>query len=368
LWGTLRTGTNGYQSGHTTAQAQTFYIRWQQYMTSDFVWSGGSSRSNNVSYQGTAQCYDTKFLYFWPSGAEDNPTGAHYDSGLHVQCGVADTSGSGQGGQNITFADAVAMRYGNIGFPAPMECPSPYKFLPLCSECQNFCGGVGGYDTRFNFQSGYAPFQNTATLIDPNETPTAGKVFRMNRAKWYTFEIKYVLPSADDVADGAVAVWVDGVKIYDEGSLYTCGAGLVGACTPIGELYIGAYHNQNDGPPNNPDWDGQMIIDNLVISTAPIGAPDSGGLSQTSPLFHVLPWLTWVHVTGLAWLFRSVLYRIGTTAVRTTVLTLAVLAGLSLTVVRLIRFIAYVTASHVLRMLLHAPREPIRIRDARYHD
>lgn len=275
VWLTLRNNAAlNYMSGHTNAQANVLYVRVQAMFSTDFTWPGGT-RTSTVGKSVPSECYDTKILYVWPPGAEDSPTDGHYDAGLHTQCGVADTSGSGPGGANVWFSDALAVRYGNIDFPNDCPTGNPYKFLPLCAECQNFCTGDPGYNSRFNFQTGYAPFPNL-TLVDPNQTVEPGRPWRFTRGVWYTLELMYQISSADDVADGAIKTWVNGTLLYDEAAIYTCGQGTLGACAGIGEMSLQPYHNGLDNTP----WTGYMYMDNLVVSTAPIGVPGAAAPAQ----------------------------------------------------------------------------------------
>jgi hypothetical protein len=258
LWATLRQPGQNYPSGHTPAQARDLYYRFQIYFTSNFQWPG-DPKLGTYDYSGTSQCYDTKILYVYPPGSEDNPTGAHYDAGAHTQCATWDAS------TNTRFADMLAFRYGNVS--------GSYKYFPLCSGC-----------APFNNYQNYGPFQSL-TLRNPHDQPLLKRAFRFDTGKWYTLEFRYKISSADNVPDGAIEAWIDGTKIYSELNLETCGSGLIGTCDALGEFYLGAYHNQNDGPPANNPWNGQMVIDNLVISTSYIGPPggQGGGGDITPP-------------------------------------------------------------------------------------
>ena len=257
LWATVRQPGQNYPSGHTPAQARDLYYRFQIYFTPNFQWPG-DPKLGTYQYSGTSQCYDTKILYVYPPGSEDNPTGAHYDAGAHTQCATWDQS------TNTRFADMLAFRYGNTS--------GSYKYFPLCSGC-----------SPYNNYQNYGPFQSL-TLRNPHDRPLFKRAFRFDTGKWYTLEFRYKISSGDNVADGAIEAWIDGTKIYSELNLETCGSGQVGICDPLGELYLGAYHNGNDGPPLNNPWNGQMVIDNLVISTSYIGPPAGGqGGGDTTP-------------------------------------------------------------------------------------
>jgi hypothetical protein len=113
-------------------------------------------------------------------------------------------------------------------------------------------------------------------LRDPHDTPRQGKIFRLDTNRWYTFELRYKLSSSRGVNDGGIEVWVDGTKVYSAFDLETCGSG-VGDCSGLGAIYLGAYHNGSD----RTVWNGQQVIDNLVIAKSYIGPP--GGGTSTPP-------------------------------------------------------------------------------------
>ena len=142
LWATVRQPGQNYPSGHTPAQARDLYYRFQIYFTPNFQWPG-DPKLGTYQYSGTSQCYDTKILYMYPPGSEDNPTGAHYDAGAHTQCATWDQS------TNTRFADMLAFRYGNTS--------GSYKYFPLCSGC-----------SPYNNYQNYGPFQSL-TLRNPHD-------------------------------------------------------------------------------------------------------------------------------------------------------------------------------------------------------
>lgn len=265
LFVTVRSAAgDNYLSGHTPTEGRDFYVGQYILFTSNFVFPG-DPKLDWYNYSGAGQCYDTKILFVYPPGSEDNLTGSHYDAGPHTQCGIYYAAGGTIGSR---YADALAFRYGSVS--------GNYKHFPLCSDCSPFS----------SYQS-YGPFQcatNTpGCWRDPHDTPTLGQVFRFDTNTWYWLEFRYKVSSADNVADGAVEAWINGTKIYSETNIQTCGSGSVGSCAGLGEFYWGAYHNGNDGPAGgNSAWNGQMVVDDLVISTAYIGPPTEG--SSTPPI------------------------------------------------------------------------------------
>ena len=104
-------------------------------------------------------------------------------------------------------------------------------------------------------------------------------MFRFNTNRWYTIELRYKLSSAPRAKDGVVEVWIDGTKIYSASDLSTCGVGIPQDYSGLGAIFIGTYHNAADLTV----WDGQQIIDNLIVSKAYIGPPGSSGLPTPTP-------------------------------------------------------------------------------------
>ncbi len=249
-------GPNGtYANG--TPPTNDIYIRFQYYVTPDYAWPGDPKTDKYYFINGTTGCggipgvYDNKILYFYPADMT-SPTDASYDAGLHTQGCVYSAV------DNARFADAIAIRYGDAG---------EYKFYPGCINCV-----ING-----TYQN-YFPFQSLA-LENPNDQKLFRRVFRLNKNKWYTFELRYKLSSGPNVPDGITELWVDGVKIYSETGQRTCGSGSGDTtCSGIGIINLVAYHNAAD--PTR--WDGQQVIDNLVISRSYIGPP-RGGSTDTNP-------------------------------------------------------------------------------------
>ena len=238
-WGKLlRDGGATYANG--SPRARDLYVRMQIYWTPDYAWPGDPK--TQVYGFSSGDCIDNKILFLYPSEGIANPTNASFDAGPFTACGVYDAA------NNAAFADALAFRVGDVS--------DNYKSAPLCGHCQSID----------QFES-YGPFESLA-LRNPSQKPTLGRVFRFNTGRWYTFEFRYKLSDAGQ-PNGLIEAWIDGTKIYHLANLPTCGSGL-GDCSGIGALYLGAYHNGIDPT----TWDGQQVVDNLVISRAYIGPPN----------------------------------------------------------------------------------------------
>jgi hypothetical protein len=220
-------------------------------VTPNYTWPG-DPKIDKYNYGSNGQCFDNKIFYAFPPEGVDNPTNSRYSAGFTTQCGVYDSTTISR------FSDALVVRYGDTG--------DNYPWFPICAVCT--------FKPKHNE---YAPYQSL-TLRNPGDVPVFGKIFRLNTGRWYTLEYRYKLSSAPGVNDGIVEVWVDGNKVYSASDLPTCGSGL-GDCSGIGAINIVAYHNSLDPTV----WNGQQIIDNLVISRAYIGPPDSSTTASNSP-------------------------------------------------------------------------------------
>ena len=165
--------------------------------------------------------------------------------------GVADPS------TGALFTDALIVRYG--------DSSDNDKWFPMCSVC-----------TVNPPHMEYAPYQSL-TLRNPHDTPRSGKIFRFDTNHWYTVEVHVRESSSAGAKDGIIEVWVDGTKIYSANDLATCGTGL-GDCSGVSVFYVVAYHNSID----TTQWNGQQVIDNLIISKAYIGPPGGGGSGDTT--------------------------------------------------------------------------------------
>lgn len=216
-------------------------MRFQLYWTSNYAWPG-DPKTDKYGYRST--CIDNKILFIFPPEGLGSPASASYDAGPLTACGVWDNI------NNARFADALVFRVGDAG--------DNYKSFPMDSDATNNPQHME-----------YAPFQSL-TLRSPNDTPIFGKIFRFNVDQWYTLEFRYNLSSSGE-KNGTVEAWINGTKIYSASDLATCtNAGQYGDCSGLGALIITAYHNSMD----TTAWNGQQVIDNLIISASYIGPPD----------------------------------------------------------------------------------------------
>ncbi len=249
-WGVLRQKGGAFANG--VPASRDVYVRFQIYWTPNYAWPGDPK--TDLYGWGASNPVDNKILFLYPPEFQ-SPTEAAYDCGLYTQAGAWDNV------NNARFADALSVRVGDSG------SGTGYEFFPMCANCSANPPHME-----------YAPYQ-TLALSNPNDTPTPGKMFRFSRGRWYTVELRYRLSSAPGALDGTIEVWVEGTKVYSASDLRTCGNGTpADDCSGLGQIYLGAYHNAADGTV----WNGQQVVDNLVISKSYIGPPGDTGDAGTS--------------------------------------------------------------------------------------
>ncbi|NOT57247.1 MAG: hypothetical protein HOP18_21805 [Deltaproteobacteria bacterium] len=110
------------------------------------------------------------------------------------------------------------------------------------------------------------PAANTyCPTLSPGTSPNGTNAPRIQRERWYTFEMHWVL--SQDTAVARIELWVDGVKAYDSrgSGIRTCATG--GPCTGMGYIILLAYMNRVD--PQR----GYYEVDNIVMSRKYIGLP-----------------------------------------------------------------------------------------------
>jgi hypothetical protein len=237
------------------------YIRFQGYWTPNYAWPG-DPKTDKYEF-GAANPISNKILFVYPP-AFLSPTDAAYDAGLFTSTSAWDYI------DNARFADALIVRVGDAGTGVGFET------FPMSTN-----------NTYNPTHTEYAPYQSCVAnpactpYRDPHDTPLFGRIFRLDTDRWYTFELRYMLGSAPGARDGTVEVWIDGTKVYSANDLATCGHGTpADDCSGIGAIYIGAYHNSID----QTVWNGQQVIDNLIISRSYIGPPGSPVPSPPPPL------------------------------------------------------------------------------------
>jgi hypothetical protein len=245
--GRLRKVGGNYVNG--SPPATDFYVRFQIYFTPNFVWAGDPKvdKYNYANYP----CRDTKLFFFGGVNFIDNPTSASMDAGAMTGCGVWEPQ------TNARYADALVFRIGDAG--------DAYRSFPLCSQC-----------SVQNPHYEYGPFQcnqNTAACWrNPNDAKTLGRIWRFNTGQWYTLEFHYVIRGSG-THNGTVEAWIDGTKIYSANDLMTCQANSYDDCSGLGSFFVLSYHSE----PGTQPWNGQQIMDNLIISRKYIGPPPGGG-------------------------------------------------------------------------------------------
>ncbi len=242
--GKLRLPGGSYVNG--LSPATDFYIRFQVYWTSNWAWPGDpkTDKYNHSAYP----CVDNKIFFIYPPEGLDQPTNASYDAGPLTGCGAAYDPIN-----NARFADALTFRVGTSS--------DNYKSFPMDVDAGNNPQHME-----------YAPYQSL-TLRDPNDQPILGRVFRFNTNRWYSLEFRYKLSSSGQ-KNGTIEAWIDGTKIYSASDLETCAISQpYGDCTGLGAFILVAYHNSQDVT----KWNGQQVIDNLIISRSYIGPPAVGG-------------------------------------------------------------------------------------------
>jgi hypothetical protein len=249
-WGILRDSGANYVNG--MSPATDFYARFQVYFTANYAWPG-DPKVDKYNFGAPWPVIDNKIIAFQNVESLPNPTGTGFCAIVMTGTGAADPATGGR------FADAIIVRYG--------DASDNDKWFPLCSICTE------------NPQHNEYAYQSTI-LRDPHDTPTFGKMFRFDTNHWYTIEMHVKESSSPGAKNGVIEIWVDGTKVYSANDLATCGTGL-GDCSGVGAFYISAYHNSLD----TTQWNGQEVIDNLIISKAYIGPPSGGSGSgdTTSP-------------------------------------------------------------------------------------
>jgi hypothetical protein len=248
--GKLRRPGGNYVNG--LPPVRDFYVRFQVYWTSNWAWPG-DPRTDKYNL-GAYPCVDNKILFIYPPEGLDNPTNASYDAGPLTGCGAAYDPIS-----NARFGDALTFRVGTSS--------DNYKSFPMDVD-------AGSNPQHME----YAPYQSLI-LRNPNDQPLLGRIFRFNTNRWYTLEFRYKLGTSGQ-KNGVIEAWIDGKKIYTASDLETCtSSSPYGDCSGLGALILVAYHNSMDVT----KWNGQQVIDNLIISRSYIGSPAGSSTVDATP-------------------------------------------------------------------------------------
>lgn len=259
-WGKIREPGGNY--ANNTPPTKEIYTRFQVYFTPNWAWPG-DPKTDKYNW-GVYPCVDNKIFGIFPSEGLSDPTSAAYGTDIMTSCGVYDPITGGR------FANALVVRYGNNSdnnkhFPANIGATQNPQHL----------------EYYYQLHGGALPLRNPDDVpiaISFNNMSNTGRLFRFNTDRWYTVEMRNRFSSAPDVRDGIVEIFIDGNRIYSANDLATCGSGL-GDCSGVGAIVVLGYHNSSDAT----QWNGQQIVDNLIISKAYIGPPSVSIVDTTIP-------------------------------------------------------------------------------------
>jgi hypothetical protein len=247
-----------YRNG--TQATNDLYIRFQIYNADNPQWYWGDA---GVSGSGN------KILFLYPNQYTDRPS-SNVDAGMGTGTNV---SCNGK-----YWLDALAFRVGSNS--------GSYKAYPADANIEpynphfEYCTGKGAPNGQFGDAT--VPID---TSNPPIGNPDPGTIFRFRNGRWYTVEFRYRL-SSPGVQNGTIEAWVDGVKVYGDNDLETCGGygSSAGNCYAIHEIQLlGSWFNYT-----LPDYNAAKarnsyrLIDNLVVSKAYIGPPTSSVPAPTS--------------------------------------------------------------------------------------
>jgi hypothetical protein len=245
--GKIRNPGGNYMNG--LPPATDFYVRYQVYFTPDYAWPG-DPKTDKYNW-GSSNPVDSKQFFVYPPEGLDQPTNASYDAGVYTNGGTWDPA------TNARFADALAFRVGTSS--------DNYKQFPLCAVCGSH-----------NQHNEYGPYQHPDRMRNPSDSLNFGQIWRFDTGRWYTLEFRYKLSNPSGALNGTIEAWIDGIKIYSASDLETCtNSQPYGDCSGLGAFILVNYHNSQDSTV----WKGQMVVDNLIISRAYIGVPNSASSS-----------------------------------------------------------------------------------------
>ena len=175
-------------------------------------------------------------------------------------------------GYTHAFNDGLAFRVGSNS--------GSYKQYPAANNGgqynthHEYCTGTGAPNGQFGDAT-------VAALNVPVGTATAapdpGTLYRVQEGNWQTIEFHYKL-SSPGVTNGIIKAWVDGVKVYGNSDLETCGSygATQGDCYAVHQIqFLHSWFNcatSNDC--TTAAASGSFsLADNLVVSRAYIGPP-----------------------------------------------------------------------------------------------
>lgn len=240
-----------------SAATNDLYFRFQMY------------NSDNPDWYWPSPSYglDNKVLFLY-TNKYTSKTDANVDAGLYFN-----SSGRCNPG-GASYNDALSFRVGSNS--------GSYKWYPAhlsAGTHLEYCSGTGA-------PNGTAG-DGTVTVsgsYPPSGNPDPGTLFRMKTGRWYTVEFRYKL-SSPGVKNGTIEAWVDGVKVYGDNDLETCGnyGANEGSCYAIHEIFFeGSWFNPLYGDVAAAQArGGYRLIDNFIISKSYIGPP--GGNGDSTP-------------------------------------------------------------------------------------
>lgn len=257
-----------------SAATNDLYFRFQIYNAGGSIDGDGVGGVDPEWYW--PEAIDNKILFLYPNRYSSKDS-ANVDAGLYFNStGRCNPEVGG-----MRYNDAVSFRIGTNS--------DNFKFYPAYLNAvtspphTEYCSGMGSLngtkdDGTVPVVSGYPPSGN----------PDPGTLFRMKTGRWYTLEFRYKL-SLPGQPNGTVELWIDGVKVYSDSDLETCGnyGASEGSCYALHEIFLeGSWYN-----PNQPAIDllaaqrrgSYRLIDNFIISKSYIGVPGADTSVPTAP-------------------------------------------------------------------------------------
>lgn len=249
-----------YENGNTANG--TIYVRYQLY------------RPSGIYYPTQL---DNKILFLYPNRYTSRPD-ANIDAGPFFFSGTH-CSGTSRN-------DALAFRVGSNS--------GSFKSYPAANNGGvynshfEYCSGTGAPNGQFGDST--VAHCTMSTAGNCTNDPDPGTLYRWRKDRWHTIEFRYTLSTAG-TTNGIIEAWVDGVKVYSNSDLETCGGygATQGSCSAVYEIQLLNYwvnpNNATDtNAAQNADCGGgagscYSLIDNLVISQSYIGPPNE---SETS--------------------------------------------------------------------------------------
>lgn len=246
------------QYANGLAATNDLYIRFQMYTAPGWHWP---------------QVLDNKVFFFYPN-KYTSPTEANVDSGLAFW---TDTYCA-----NKNFSDALSFRVGSNSGPFK-GYPADANISPYNSHFE-YCDGTGAPNGSMGDTT--VPIAPGPVGAPSSCEPNPGTVFRMCTGRWYTVEFRYKL-SDPGQQNGTIEAWINGVKVYSDSDLETCGdyGPDEGDCYALHEIRLhGSWYNYLYSDCADAEQSGSYrLIDNLVISKSYIGVPASGVTDTVSP-------------------------------------------------------------------------------------